>query len=494
MGKIRVLVQKGHVAPREPGFLGGTGAKGEQEVVSVIGDRLYNALDADPRFECRLIPGAIPADVKSGAYRVDAFISLHCDGSTDPKRKGWGVGYPKGAVNKKLADLIGARVDAIHPSAQLRDNYTANMSGYYGWSRVPTPGPEVLVEHGFSSSPEEKAWMLANAGELARAHYLALLDYFGLKELPVKRWPLPLPKWFWPWARWRLGREEYKRFGPAKGPRPRSAPARIPDWAWRRLSWLQREIEPQPQPKPEPEPQKPQQPHPVFRLNAGFLDPFEAVLGYTAERYGYVKGLGIGALYVKVHHAADKNPHATRAWVAAWQELGVKVVGWGWLEGNPEREAELAAECIRELGLDGYIGNAETAYEGPVVERFEKSRRFCRRFRQLVPSPFALGVSFIGFGSPHRFFDWAPWSQAGAALLPQAYDNARALNVEDTLSMCDRAHLPRTLLNVSLGAIYNPPADPARAKAALNGIPWNLWIIGSGDGAAVPDDYIKALR
>ena len=45
-----------------------------------------------------------------------------------------------------------------------------------------------------------------------------------------RAWPVPIPRWFWAWARWRLGGRE--------GPRPRAAPPRIPDWAWRRLEAL----------------------------------------------------------------------------------------------------------------------------------------------------------------------------------------------------------------------------------------------------------------
>ena len=43
----------------------------------------------------------------------------------------------------------------------------------------------------------------------------------------VPPWPIPVPKWYWNWALWRLqGR---------KGPRPADAPMLIPPWAWRRL-------------------------------------------------------------------------------------------------------------------------------------------------------------------------------------------------------------------------------------------------------------------
>ncbi len=52
-------------------------------------------------------------------------------------------------------------------------------------------------------------------------------------------WPVPLPRWFWVWARWRLGRGEFKRYGPAnRARRPKIAPRIIPAWAWDRLRVL----------------------------------------------------------------------------------------------------------------------------------------------------------------------------------------------------------------------------------------------------------------
>jgi len=75
-------------------------------------------------------------------------------------------------------------------------------------------------------------------------------------------WPKPLPKWWWKWARWRLGEGEYKQTGPGKGPRPKTAPERIPEWAWKRLEALvaQRngeQLEPEPTDRPKPTPPKP---------------------------------------------------------------------------------------------------------------------------------------------------------------------------------------------------------------------------------------------
>lgn len=48
----------------------------------------------------------------------------------------------------------------------------------------------------------------------------------------TKPWPIPVPKWFWAWAAWKLQ-------GSPKGQRPADAPRLIPAWAWRRLKALQ---------------------------------------------------------------------------------------------------------------------------------------------------------------------------------------------------------------------------------------------------------------
>lgn len=48
---------------------------------------------------------------------------------------------------------------------------------------------------------------------------------------PPTGWPVPVPKWFWPWAQWKLAGSDPKK-------RPVGAPRKVPDWAWRRLEAL----------------------------------------------------------------------------------------------------------------------------------------------------------------------------------------------------------------------------------------------------------------
>jgi hypothetical protein len=152
---IRVLVQTGHVAPREPGFEGGTGTIREQELTKAIRRRLVRLLHVDQRFQ----PVPCPGDIPDGAS-VEAALFLHGDGSTNAAASGYSFGFPIHAVNEKLAGLIDAEFQRIpgHPPHR-EDNYTGGLREYYGYRRVPTAGPEVLVEHGFLTNRREQIWI-----------------------------------------------------------------------------------------------------------------------------------------------------------------------------------------------------------------------------------------------------------------------------------------------------------------------------------------------
>lgn len=207
MSRLRILVQAGHIAPREPGFESGTGTAGEQELARAIRDRLCALLQADKRFEPIPAPGDIPDGIK-----VDAALFLHADGSSSNRASGFSFGYPEAyAVNKRLADLIAIEFERIpgHPPHHT-DNYTAGLRHYYGFSRVDTDGPEVVVEHGFLTNPAERAWLLAHVDQLAQAEYQALLNFFALAK-KTRRLPGPVPKppWFWDALReWQRRRKE----------------------------------------------------------------------------------------------------------------------------------------------------------------------------------------------------------------------------------------------------------------------------------------------
>ena len=146
----------GHETPRDPDpdLVNNTGAAGEVEVGRLVGRALVARLKADPRFRPRLIPGQVPSDIQDRSFPVDAFIALHCDGAANPSAEGWSLGFPPDPVNKRLAQRIGRQFKTFHRSDRRPDNNTAGMADYYGYRRVPTSGPEVLVEHGLCRIPE----------------------------------------------------------------------------------------------------------------------------------------------------------------------------------------------------------------------------------------------------------------------------------------------------------------------------------------------------
>jgi hypothetical protein len=90
--RIRVLVQAGHIAPREPGFEAGTGTVREQELTKAIRRRLVKLLRKDGRFQPVPCPGDIPDGIS------DAAIFLHGDGSTNPASSGYSFGFPVRAM------------------------------------------------------------------------------------------------------------------------------------------------------------------------------------------------------------------------------------------------------------------------------------------------------------------------------------------------------------------------------------------------------------
>jgi len=178
----RVLVQAGHNPPREPGFESGTGTAGEIEYVHDMSQRVLALLKKDGRFEGIYAPGDIPNGIQ-----VDAAIFLHCDGSSSPSATGYSFGFPADPVNAKLADWLDLEFKKIpnHPPHHA-DNYTADLRGYYGFSRVDSPGPEVLIEHGFLTNPKDREWLMTHRSRIARAEYNALCRYFGLEPRKQK--------------------------------------------------------------------------------------------------------------------------------------------------------------------------------------------------------------------------------------------------------------------------------------------------------------------
>ena len=183
---IDVLIQSGHVFPREPGHESETGTVREQEFTRAMQKRVELVFARDRRFRVRTCSGDVP-----DGWIGDLFLSFHADGG-GASASGYSFGWPANGRDPgrgpNLARLLAAEWAALkHPGGHHTDNYTDGMRGYYGWSRV-VAATKVLIEHGFMTRPEEQAWMFAHVDEMAQATYRAILKHYGLR--PVRRTPM----------------------------------------------------------------------------------------------------------------------------------------------------------------------------------------------------------------------------------------------------------------------------------------------------------------
>lgn len=161
----RVCIQMGHV----PRTKGATGTVREQEFAKALA----------PLIAARLRERGHAVDVIGADDAVpaaDVFVALHLDGSTNAERHGASVGYPPSDESSaRLAKAWKAahQLVAGYSWGFLPDNYTANLSGYYGFRRS-SADHEFLAEHGHATNADEQAWLFDNLGPIADGHVVAV--------------------------------------------------------------------------------------------------------------------------------------------------------------------------------------------------------------------------------------------------------------------------------------------------------------------------------
>lgn len=175
-----IVVQAGHY-PRTRGATGTGGRDGdptEQEfniaAAYACATHLRRAGHA-----CRVIG----ADVADSLYRGDAFVAIHCDGSTSPSAHGASVGY-RTSEGQVLAGRFKTAYQAAGWTGGWRpDNYTKALAGYYGTKNAVDQGTRraFIAEAGFLTNPtDEKALSLPHGPErFARALTAAVVATFG---------------------------------------------------------------------------------------------------------------------------------------------------------------------------------------------------------------------------------------------------------------------------------------------------------------------------
>ncbi|MBV8354218.1 MAG: hypothetical protein JO101_02790 [Candidatus Eremiobacteraeota bacterium] len=157
---VDVVIQAGHqgrpascaLFPQRPCNLG---AMGERAATPVVADEAARELRAAGFRVAR-----VPADYREH-YATRASVFIHFDGADPPCTTGASIGYPQGNAADAAAARAWRTVYArVFPFRFMPDNFTTNLSRYYGF-RTVTPNPTNLVlELGELSCPAQRAWLM----------------------------------------------------------------------------------------------------------------------------------------------------------------------------------------------------------------------------------------------------------------------------------------------------------------------------------------------
>lgn len=168
---MKVVVQAGHVARTT----GATGTAGEQPFNIAVRRLLVRELRAR-----HVNARRINADVALADYKGDVFVAIHADGSVHESAHGASLGYrnPRGkTLARAIKRAYKTRASEAGYEIQFRaDNYTEDLHFYYGTGNALAQNPQcraVVVEGGFLTNPQERAFLKSADGQKALAHAIA---------------------------------------------------------------------------------------------------------------------------------------------------------------------------------------------------------------------------------------------------------------------------------------------------------------------------------
>jgi hypothetical protein len=152
-----VLISAGHEGRPEscarfPKHHCNLGAAGERAWTPIVADEAASKLRAMGYSVARE-----PADF-DGTYDVKAAIFIHFDGIDKPCTSGASIGYHTDA-SKPAANLWRSMYGSIFPFQFKPDNFTKNLSDYYGFRQVQTQDGGLVLELGELTCPAQRAWL-----------------------------------------------------------------------------------------------------------------------------------------------------------------------------------------------------------------------------------------------------------------------------------------------------------------------------------------------
>ena len=148
-------------------------------------------------------------------------------------------------------------------------------------------------------------------------------------------------------------------------------------------------------------------------------------------------------------------------WIPTMQAHGIEVGIWGVEGSNPIAGAAVANLALQLYGLDFYIADAETPYEGKRGSiGWQRSANFVSAFRAMQPTIPAALVTLGAAKAPYVLpLDFAAWRNGGFDLLPEAYYNQYPGYRPDlTVAHAVRAGWPLSEVHPVIGVYHHYPA------------------------------------
>jgi hypothetical protein len=167
-----LVVQRGHCYRTT----GATGTTGEQQYASAVANACANLLHGRNGWTVR----SILADDPTSRYAGDAFVAIHCDGSTSASARGASIGY-RNAAGQKFGQAWKRAYAARGWTGGFRpDNYTEALRLYYGTGNAISQGNSqaFIAECGFLTNAQDKALLTGPGGPTRVA--LAIGDALGI--------------------------------------------------------------------------------------------------------------------------------------------------------------------------------------------------------------------------------------------------------------------------------------------------------------------------
>jgi hypothetical protein len=154
-GKADVFIQAGH----ENRTKGKTGAESrwgrEKDWTKIVADVASHELGL------RDISVIREDAFLFGKYNVKLALFIHFEGSESPCEAGASIGY-NDATDKPAADAWRKLYSKYWKFPWMPDNYTKNLSGYYGFNFTVTTDSELVLELGEITCKEQALWLRSN--------------------------------------------------------------------------------------------------------------------------------------------------------------------------------------------------------------------------------------------------------------------------------------------------------------------------------------------